>query len=127
MSSLIDVCPGAATLDAHFTVDGIDLDTTHTRKVNHQAVVAGAQTSPIMTSTTYCDQEVLFPAEIDRRDDIGRIGTACNNGRALVDHPVIYFAGLVVVIISRPDDFTAHAGGELFGRSLNTMVDGVCL
>src|SRR5215468_5283041 len=65
--------------------------------VDGQAVFAGQVSQPAAqgkpaSAAPDGNEEVVLTTEVDRRDDIGHVGTTGDQGRALVDHTVVDFA-----------------------------------
>src|SRR5207237_10568145 len=79
------------------------------REIDDQAIIADSQPSGVVSSTPDGNEEVVLTTEVDRRNDIGHIGTSRDQGGMLVDHAVVDFAGCVVALIIGLDEFSPQA------------------
>ena len=76
----------------------------HPREVDDQAIIADAQTGPVMTPAAHGDQQIVFPAKVDRRDHVGGIDAARDEPGRLSIIAVVNFSGFVVLVVVRPDE-----------------------
>ena len=49
----------------------------------------------------------MLAPEVDRSNDIGYVGAACDHGRVPVDHAVVDLAGSLIARIARLNEFSA--------------------
>jgi hypothetical protein len=76
-----------------------------------------------MAPATHGDGKVLTACELDCSDNISNIGTAGDQGRVFIDHAIPYFAGAVIGIIARHDQFTMQVSLEVpKGRRVDCFV-----
>ena len=77
------------------------------RQVDHQPVVHQAQAGAVMPSAANGDGKLVIAPEVDRRDDIGYIDTACDQSRALIDHAVVDLACCIIFRVVGADQLPA--------------------
>src|SRR5205823_5103422 len=94
-------------LDPGCAGDWIDLNPFHAGEIDDDATIAGSSTGETVTSTTDGNGEILATCELDGTDDIADVGTACNQGWILVNHPIPDPAGAVVAFITGADQFAS--------------------
>src|SRR5262249_26693455 len=75
----------------------------HQREIDHDAVVADSQTTPVVSAAAHGQQHVSLSGEADDRGNVLRGGTARDQGRAPVDHRVVDLPRLVIAGVLRPD------------------------
>ena len=102
-----------AGLCAGHTLPGIDVDMRHRSKVQHEAVVADAQASAIVSAAAYCKRKLMHPCELQCARDIVGAGAANDERRVLVDRAVEDEASAGIVVVARSDDASLDRGLEL--------------
>ena len=118
---VVDVGPGASGVDPDGVVPGVDRGAAEQGKVDDQGVVPYPEPGRVVTATPDGDLEAVLAAETYAGDDVDGVPAARDRGWMLVDHGVVDGARLVVTGISRPDQVTLQAGGQLFvGRLART-------
>ncbi len=75
MGGVVDVSPGATSPDPHGSRLGIDVRIPDEREIDDQAIIADSQPSGVVSATPDGNEEVVLTTEVDRRNDIGHIGT----------------------------------------------------
>jgi hypothetical protein len=80
---------------------GIDPDTLHRRKVDHEPAVTDGLARDAVASASNRNQQIVFTSETDTCDDISSTSAACHNGRVPIDHRVRDRAGRVVPVVAR--------------------------
>jgi hypothetical protein len=83
----------------------IDLDAGHDRKVDHETVIEDGFAGDAVTAAFYREGKTLFAGEADGGGYIGCSGTAGDQRRALVDHPIPNPPGRVVASLAWRKDF----------------------
>jgi hypothetical protein len=109
MGAMIDICPGAATTNPNRSRLGIDVRVANAREIDDQAVIADPQPAGVVAAAPDGNQEGVLTGEVDRRDNVGHIGAAHNQGGMPVDHGVVDFAGRIVALITGLDEFSPQA------------------
>ncbi len=107
VGGVVDVAPGAAAADARGPGGRIDPDALHRREVDDEPVVAGAEAGAVVAAAADGEEQAVFAGEVDGGDDVGGVGAAGDQGRALVDHGVVDRARLVVARIAGLDEAAA--------------------
>ena len=105
---MVDVGGGAARLDPHGLLAGIDAHALHHRQIDDQAVVAAAEPRTVVAAAADGEQQALLTREVHGGDDVGRVHGARDQARPLVDHAVVERADRVVVGIGRPNEPAAE-------------------
>ena len=101
----------------------IDVRVADEREIDDQAVIADPQPSGVVPAAPDRNEETVLAGEVDRRDDIGHIGAARDQGGMLVDHAVVDFAGRIVALITGLDEFSPQAR---FQRAGVEVVSPLC-
>ncbi len=100
MGGVVDVAPGAASADSDGSRLGVDVRVPDEREIDDQAIIADPQPSSVVSAAPDGNEEFVFTGEVDRRDDVGHVGTSCDQGGALVDHAVVDGACSIVALIA---------------------------
>ncbi len=117
VGGVVDIAGDAAGADSHRSLRRIDSDAFHHRQVDDQTVIDAAQAGPAMAAAAHGNRKLVVAAEIHRRHHVGRVGTARDDERPLVDHAVIELARLLIVRVVAADDGAAMVLGE-FGDGI---------
>src|SRR5258707_6622341 len=80
------------------------------REIDDQAVIADPQPAGVVPAAPDGNEEAVRATEVDRRDDVGHIGAARDQGGSLVDHAVVDLACRFVALIAGLDEFAPQAG-----------------
>ncbi len=114
VGGVVDIPPGAASPDADELCVRINVHIPDARKVNDKAIVTDPQTSGIVPAPPHRHEQTAFAPEIHGGNHVRRIGAARDQPWTPVDHPVVDLAGVIVVRITRRDDFPAETCAEPF-------------
>ena len=114
---VVDVSPGASGVDADGAVLRVDRGAAQQRQVDDQGVVPYPEARRVVAAAPDRDLDAVLAGEPHAGDDVGGVTAAGDGRRVLVDHGVVDGAGLVIPGISRPDQVTAHGGGQFLVRS----------
>src|SRR5258708_18170896 len=109
VGSVIDVAPGAASSDPDGPRFGIDARITDEREIDDQSVIADPQPASIVPAAPDGNEETVLAAKVDRRNDVGHIGAARDQGGALVDHTIVDLACSIVTLITGLDELSPAA------------------
>src|SRR6185503_8941910 len=96
---MVQLAERAAAIYAHGALGRIDADAAHERQVDDQAAFARPQTGAVVPAAADGHEQFLLAPEVDGGDDIGHIGAAGNERRALVDHDVVHGPRLIVPLV----------------------------
>src|ERR1700726_2983724 len=89
MTGVIHVPLGATTLHSHGAFRGIDPNSSHWQKVNHQPLITYTQPGAIVPSASNGDGQTILTGKIDRCPHIRHVRATNNRGRTTVDHFVV--------------------------------------
>lgn len=112
----VEVAPGRAAVHPRGPSSGIDADAPHAGQIGHHAVVAGPETGHTVPTPTHRQVQPVVTREVDRGQDIARMGTPHHGRREAVDHAVVDLARLVVAIAVRSDHRPPYAVPQPFDR-----------
>jgi hypothetical protein len=70
---------------------------------DNETIIAHAQATSVVAAAADGDEELMFAAEIDRRDNVCHIDAARDGTRWPIDHAVVDFARLIVGRVIRLD------------------------
>src|SRR5262245_15382539 len=93
---VVDITPQAATLRTNCPRSGIDAHASHPAKINDYAPVTRTQAATIMAAAAYCQRYVILASEVYCSDHVGNVRTLGDYPGSLIDHCVIYLAGLFI-------------------------------
>src|SRR6266516_854859 len=113
---MVHLAPGAATFDASSARGRINAHTLHARQVDHQAVIAGTQAGAAVPAASHGQRQLVLAGEVDRRDHIGHIHAAGDQGGSFLDHAVVDADSLLVASITGTKQLSAHARYKLLER-----------
>src|SRR5262245_26855664 len=119
---MVDISRRAARLYADGPARGVDAHAFHRREIDHEAVVAAAETGTVVATTPNREEQALVSREVHRRDDIGRIDTPRDQTGPLVDHAVIKGAHGIVIGIGGTD----HSSAKTFFECRSGLVTHGC-
>ena len=114
MTGMIHVALRATGSHPHGAVRRIDAHPLHQGEIDHQPVIATAQSGPVVAAAAYGGEKIILPAKPHGGDHIGDIGTASDQKRPLVDHGVVQLAGLLVALVASLDQLAAQARLKFF-------------
>ena len=125
----VDVAETAAAAGAHEPALGVDLDVSELRQVDDDRPVADGVPGDAVAAAADGDRELVLAREADGGDHVGRPGTADDERRSPVDHPVPDAARLVVPGLAGSDhgpiEPRLQAGDDVVGESELAPVEGV--
>ena len=98
VGGVVNVAPGAASPDSDGSGGGIDVHVADEREIDDQTIIADSQPSGVMSATPNRNQEAVLAPEVDRSNDIGYVGAACDQGGVPVDHAVVDLAGSLIAL-----------------------------
>ena len=101
---MIDVAPLATPFHANGARGRVDADTTHRRKVDYQAVVAGAETAAVVPAAPHGQQQRMLAREVHGCDHVRDIRATRDQPRALRNHRVVDLARIVIGGVARLDE-----------------------
>src|SRR5215475_14150354 len=99
MRGVIDISPGAASLNTDRACCGVDANALHARQVDDQTISTRPQTTGIMAASTHGEEHVVLASEMDRGNNVGDIGTPHDQARIAVNHAIIDLASCLVTHI----------------------------
>src|SRR5215831_428450 len=119
MRGVIHISPGTASLNADRTGHGIDAHTLQTREIDDQTIIAHAQTTGIVATTTHGNEHVVIATEMDRGDDVGDVSAPHDQARMPVNHAIIDLASRLVASIAGLQELPAQTCLEGFQCGLS--------
>ena len=106
----VELTPREATLRVRQLCLRIDLDPLHAAQVDAHAGVDDRRAGDAVAAAVHRQGQVLLPCEVHGCDHVVGRGTAGDEHRAAVDHPVEHRARLVVAVVARVEELTPEAG-----------------
>jgi hypothetical protein len=103
MGRMIDIPPHATSTDGHGTTLRINPRVFNPSQVDDEAVIANAQATGVVTTTSDRNAQSLFSSKMNRADYVGDICAAHDQARSAIDHRVVNLACFVVIRITRLD------------------------
>jgi len=100
----------------------VDLDGADLREVDHEAVVDGAEASPVVPAAADGDPQAVLDPVAQRRGDVRLVGAIRDCGRPLVDHRVVESARFVVVGRAGFHDPPLHCRGKPLCRNSHVFL-----
>ena len=91
---------------------GIDTDALHRRKVDHQPATADGVAGDIVSTATHGQHKTGLAGEGDSPANISEACAAGDQGRAMVDHPIVYRANIIVARVGGTEQHAAQTGFE---------------
>ena len=76
MRRVVHVTLGTAWTDLHLALRGIDMHAFHRRQVDDEAIVATAQTRPVMTTAAHRQQQAVLAGDLHGGHDVGDVHAA---------------------------------------------------
>jgi len=104
---VVEVPPCGPALGAGRAVHRVHAYTLHARQVDHQAAVADRKTRHAMAAAADRYDQVVISSERHRRHHVSDPGAADDQRGAPVDHPIMNFAGALIVLMAGTEQFTA--------------------
>ena len=93
---MVDVAPGAATVDPDRVRCRVDRRAAHATEVDHERVVPDPETASVVRPAADGERHVVLAGEADAGDHIGDVGAPNDGSRSPVDRSVVDGPGLVV-------------------------------
>ena len=115
---VVHVAPQAPSLDPHRGVLLVDPDPLQAREVEHEAVVAGAETRTVVRPPAYRQEQLLLAGEIHPRHHVRHVRAPRDQGRAPIDHAVVDLAGGIVGGVARGDELAAKLRAQVLDLRL---------
>ncbi len=113
VGGVVNVARRAARIHPNPSSRRIYAHALHHRQVDHQTVVAAAESGAIVTTAPDSDEQTLVASEVHGSDNIRDVHAACDQKRPLVDHAIVQLAGLLVALVTTLDQITAQVRLEL--------------
>jgi hypothetical protein len=107
---MVDIAPWRAAFDAHGAFSGIDVDTSHLREVDDQAIVAGTEPCPVVSAAANRGQQIVGPRIVDCSDHVRHVDASDDERGTLVDHPVVDQPRRLVQLMTWLNDRPANSG-----------------
>jgi hypothetical protein len=107
---VIDITPQTASFRADGVRRRVDADAPHRGKVDHEAVVADAETAAVMPSAPHGQQQLMLAREGHRGDHVRDIRALRDQLRTLRNHRVEDLAGVIIGGVGRLDEVAAKGG-----------------
>src|SRR5437762_7781737 len=105
---MVEVAPRAAALRPHGLRRGVDSDAADPAQVDDKGAVRGPESRDAVSTAADGDRQSLGARRFRRRDHVRDTLASDDRRRSLVDHRVIDLPGLVVLLVTRPDDFPSN-------------------
>src|SRR6266568_116355 len=101
MGGMVHIAPGAAAFHTSRARNRIDANTFHAREVDYQAVVAGAQSGAVVSSTPNSQYQPVVARKVDRCNYVGHIHAVSNQRGALIDHSIVDLTSILIDSLPR--------------------------
>src|SRR5579871_6334308 len=109
---VVNIAPGTATLCADSMCFGVNSNTFHGRKVNHQTIIACSEATSVVSATSDGKGKLLFTGEVHALHDVGHVNAAGNKLGTLFDHGVIDVARNLIGIVAGAYELAAQLGAK---------------
>ena len=119
VGGVIDVAPGAPTLDSHATPRRVDADAAQASEVEHHTAVDGAEAGRAVPTAAHRERHLALASEADGRHHVGDVGGPDDRRRTSIVHAVVDLTGLVVARVVGSDQVAAEL---LFQAAQRTVV-----
>ncbi len=113
MRRVIHLALGAAAFRPYRALCRIDPDSLLQGEVNHQSIIAAAQSRPVVAAAANGSEQVVLPTEPDGGDHIRHIGAARYEQGLLVDHAIVQPTSLLILGVAALKELTAEARLEI--------------
>jgi hypothetical protein len=90
----------------------IDPNVIHWREVDHDPIVTDSVARDIVAGPFDREEAIVFAGEVDSGDHVGRPGTADDDGRFAIDHPVPKRSRVLVPPVFGPEYIAVDSLGE---------------
>ena len=90
----------------------------HPAEVDDKCAVCGPESRDAVPTATDGDGQAFSPRRFRRRDHVRDTLASDDRRRSLVDHRVIDLPSLVVLLVTRPDDFPSNLSLQFDDRLL---------
>src|SRR5437879_13691466 len=101
MRGMIYIAPRASAANRDGTGVRINPGILYRRQIYDQTIIANSKASRVMAATADREKQIIFSRKIDRANYVRHICAAHNQSRLLVNHPVVDFAGSIMIFIAR--------------------------
>ena len=115
---MVDVAPQAAAAYANGAGRGIHADVLDRRQVDHQAVVAHAESTGVVPAAANRDPHLVVAGESESGHHIGHIGALRDQARFAIDHRVVNFSSIRVLGVLRVDQRASELTAKFSYRIL---------
>ena len=114
---MIDIGPGAASADPDGARRRIYASVINTRQVDYQTIVAYSQPPGIVPAAPHRGEQIVLAAEIHGSNNIRHIHATCDQSRPPVDHRIVHFPCLIVVLVATLNQLAAQGLLEFRNRT----------
>ena len=108
MCRMVEVAPRAAALRSHGLRRRVDPDAAHPAQVDDKGAIRGPESRDAVSTASNGDRQPFSPRRFRRRDHVRDTLASDDRRGSLVDHRVIDLSSLVVLLVTRPDDFPTN-------------------
>ena len=105
---MVEVAPRAAALRPHGLRRWVDPDAAHPAEVDDKGAVRGPEPRDAVSTAANGDRQSFGARRFRRRDHVRDTLASDDRRGSLVDHRVIDLSSLVVLLVTRPDDFPTN-------------------